>query len=334
MSAVKCQARNPLQCEDKYCPNRLGHYIDNQDRFIQLEAQIRKEAEESFNWDEYYSSLYSSLTGNSLLGSSMGEAKQRLNVLKEEEDSLNDSIMEPYYENGEWGDVPPEVLSRLGEINEEQARLGDVLTSMNVAYHATFAGNSELKKHIRELKNAHPKDRKAVQDSLKLLHESDNLHKKQIIAALMHDANMAAVDVEISFNRLKPAFSTFEDEVLLKNWKTSSSFSPNGLEVEHSGVRKILGFRNHVDMNGLTTEGKFFAVERVDGEQVMTAEVPEKFLTIFPKVRNLTMFKPNLISTMIVLRRLRKRGLATPADLDMLKEVEYNSKRIAEMKQL
>jgi len=338
MSSVKCQAVNPAECQDKRCPNKITHMVAQQNQLYLMDSLLKTlDSETDFiSWDDYYQTLYSSLDDRELLSETIEEIEIQLHTISEEEDIINKSLIQPYYDKGEWEAIPYGTLSKLEALKEHKDALTDVLHNTEVAYYATFHGNVELKEKIRELKNTYPKDREAIHDSLQLFHEAESFHKKQLIAALIMDGKKKQYGKEINFSSQLKKTPSGEGKETVQEWLKGETVLNDDETVKHDVFlhKRILGFRNYVDLEGLDYDGEWFIVVK-DGEgQRMSAKIPEQFPEIFPKVKDLTLFKETLIGKLVVLRRLRKRKLASSVELDMLAEVEYDSKRLSELKQL
>lgn len=328
MSARKCQAVNPLKCSDKFCPSKQKHVMYSRDVLYDLQEEIKTSDTDVLNPD-YYSALYYELqnTDADMLQKTYNMLDEKLVKVADKINLLNRNLLDSYYETGEQTVVSKNDAKKLEKLETLQRKIETQQRDTLIAYYATFEGNSELKETIRELKNTYPKPKDKLQNFLKLFHEADLQHRKQIIAGLILDGEK---------NQPVETFPLTVD----KNIHTKNEIKLFNSWVEkhpHYEKMKLYGFKNIVDRFGIDVEGEWFTVvpdpEHHD-PYLVDAVIPEKFLTMFPHVPDLTLFKETTVDRMVVLRRLRKRKLATDDQLDMLKVLEYNSKKIAELKQL
>jgi hypothetical protein len=334
----KCQAADPTKCRDEKCPNKLSHLINMRRSMVAFEELSKTlEAEtEGENWDDYYSNLLYTLTHPQPYKEILETLTFELDSITEEEKLLESSIMNGYYETGETGNIDPKVLGKLSKLSERKKETQTLINSILIEHYASYEGASELREKIRELKNQYPKPRPAILEHMKYFHDSENFHKKQILAALITDAHKKTVNVEHKLLTELNKITNPEDKKFLKQWLKETTTDYFGDKIHNAAVAssEIVGFRKHVDIDSLDYKGKWFTVLYDEGMQLNHAEVPEKLTTIINTVPDLTLFKETLVGELVVLRRLKKRGLASQTELDLLKKVEYNNRRLAEFKKL
>ena len=334
----KCQAVDPMNCRDEKCPNKILHLINirrSMAAFEDLSKTLEAETEGE-TWENYYSSLHYTLTHPQPYKEILEELKNELERIIEEEDKLTSSMMDSYYETGKTGDVNPKVLAKLSKLSEKKQETEELIHTTLIEYYASYEGAVELREKIRALKNQYPKPKLLILENMKTFHESENFHKKQILAALLTDAHKKSANKEFKLLTEINKVSNVEDKKYLKQWLKGSTLDALGKKVSNALVAstEIVGFRKHVDMYSLDYNGKWFTVLNDNGVQFNHAEVPAKFTETVSSIPDLTLFKETLVGQLVVLRRLKKRGLASQVELDLLKEIEYNNRRLSDFKKL
>ena len=296
-----------------------------------VEAETEGEA-----WDQYYTNLHYTLTHPQPHSEIIESLKTQLNELNITESLIENGIMNEYYETGETGKVDTETLEKLTQISEEKRELETLLHNTLIEYYATYEGAKELREKIRELKSQYPKNKPLILENMKHFHDSENFHKKQIIAALITDAHKKSSSSEFKLLTEIHKVSSPEGKKKLKQWLKKETKDFLGDEISNALVAStnIVGFRNYVDLESLDYKGKWFTVLNDNGVQFMHAEIPEWFKTTVSTVPDLTLFKEHLVGQLVVLRRLKKRGLASEAELDLLQKIEYNNKMLSEFKKV
>lgn len=328
MVARKCQAVNPIKCRDIKCPNRFNHLIHTRDILFSIEQMMRSSESEATLEESYYEALMYDLINHD---SEVYEQSnivyiERIRSIQTKIDAIEKEFLEKYYTNGEYSSINSETLTKLNVLTEEKHKLEQQQHELFVSHLAQYEGNKNLRSEIRELKNLYPKPKSEINKNLNLLHQSEIYHRKQIIAALLLD------DVK---NKTKDTYSLqfFSESLNKKDLKIYNEW----LEcVGDEYVNKnIHGFTLNVDRFGLDVNGEWWIVEP-NSEQLheKTIVVPERFPSMFPQIPNLTPFKELTVNRMIVLRRKAKRKIISDPEVDMLNRLEYNSRKIAELKQL
>jgi hypothetical protein len=328
MVARKCQAENPVKCRDKKCPNRVKHLVHTRDVLFSMENLYKTSLSENILEEAYFEALVYDLKNNNsvLFHDSDKIFAHKILQIDSKIDAIEDSFLNKYYETGHHKEMDSKSLERINALTEEKRKMSEQRHSLLISYLSQYEGNSRLKEEIRELKNKYPKPKLEISNKLKLLHEADIYHRKQIIAALLLDEVKRDSKEEYSLNILSDGVPT--NYIKLYN----SWVEKVGKEYDKKTVR---GFQLKVDRFGLDVNGEWWLVEPDEnGSNTTKVIVPEKFTTIFPQVPDLTLFKETVINQMIVLRRKAKRKIISTSEVDMLKNLEYNSRKIAELKQL
>lgn len=328
MVARKCQAVNPMKCRDEKCPNRVKHLMHTRDVLFSMEQMIKKNIDETVLEDSYYEALMYDLMNNNseMFNTANTIYVDKIKNIQTKIDVIENEFLEKYYTTGEHGEMVNTKLVRLNMLTEEKRKLEQQHHELMVSHLAQYDGNKILRSEIRELKNRYPKPKFEITKSLKLLHEADIYHRKQIIAALLLD------DIK---NKTEELFSlqVFVEDLSKKDLKIYNEWLDC---VGEDYVNKnIHGFQLNVDRFGLDLNGEWWAVEPdSDGSHATTAVVPDSFPAMFPQIPNLTSFKQLTINRMVVLRRRAKRKIISDTEVDILNRLEYNSRKIAELKQL
>jgi hypothetical protein len=328
MVARKCQAINPMKCRDTKCPNRVQHLIHTRDVLFSVEQMMKNNDSETVLEDSYYEALTYDLINHDPLMYNQSDIVyvNKIKTLQEKIDIIENEFLEKYYAEGEYSHISGNKLAKLNSLAEEKHKLEQQHHELFVSHLAQYEGNKALREEIREMKNKYPKPKIEISKSLNLLHQAEIYHRKQIIAALLLD------DIK----------SKTKDTYSLQVF--TEGLSKKDLKIYHEWLdcvgdeyvnRNIHGFKLNVDRFGLDLNGEWWVVEpNSEGAHEVTVSVPERFPSIFPQIPNLTSFKETTINRMVVLRRKAKRKIITDSELDMLNRLEYNSRKIAELKQL